>query len=82
MEVSPLRALTQFEYRIYDGNGTNSRNGSKPVEGIDTPTKTSLTLLRHSSLPGSDPMKYTTTKAYSAQLAAIINDIIHTTRIK
>ena len=36
MEVSPLRALTQFRCFYFDCKIYSSRNGSKPVEGIDT----------------------------------------------
>ena len=44
MEVSPLRALTHTLRPMLDFPVT-SRNGSKPVEGIDTSSSPSITTL-------------------------------------
>ena len=39
MEVSPLRALTRLTELTYPSVECSSRNGNKPVEGIDTASR-------------------------------------------
>ena len=56
MEVSPLRALTRLTELTYPSVECSSRNGNKPVEGIDTSARGASSMMFISGMSGSDPM--------------------------